>query len=62
MSCSDHLQWGYVDQPPLIPFLTHICGVVPEDSLRSIRFIPEPNQSSSARERVSIPGQMSGLI
>ncbi len=21
MSCGDHLQWGYVDQPPLIPFL-----------------------------------------
>ena len=24
MSCGDHLQWGYVDQPPLIPFLIHI--------------------------------------
>jgi hypothetical protein len=21
MSCGDHLAWGYVDQPPLIPFL-----------------------------------------
>ncbi|MGA1986542.1 MAG: hypothetical protein ABSG72_09735, partial [Candidatus Sulfotelmatobacter sp.] len=23
--CGDHLQWGYVDQPPLIPFLIRIC-------------------------------------
>lgn len=40
MSCSDHLQWGYVDQPPLIPFLLHICRALLGDSLRSIRFIP----------------------
>jgi 4-amino-4-deoxy-L-arabinose transferase-like glycosyltransferase len=40
MSCGDHLQWGYVDQPPLIPFLIHICRPVLGDSLRSIRFIP----------------------
>jgi hypothetical protein len=40
MACGDHLQWGYVDQPPLIPFLIHICRAVLGDSLRSIRFIP----------------------
>src|SRR5271169_1613540 len=40
MSCGDHLQWGYVDQPPLIPFLIRICRAVLGDSLRSIRFIP----------------------
>lgn len=40
LSCSDHLQWGYVDQPPLIPFLIHLCRAVLGDSLRSIRFIP----------------------
>src|SRR5579863_6687047 len=40
MSCGDHLQWGYVDQPPLIPFLTHLSRAVLGDSLRSIRFIP----------------------
>ena len=38
--CGDHLAWGYVDQPPLIPFLIHICRAVLGDSLRSIRFIP----------------------
>ena len=40
ISCGDHLQWGYVDQPPLIPFLIHICRALLGDSLRSIRFIP----------------------
>jgi hypothetical protein len=40
MSCGDHLSWGYVDQPPLIPFLIHINRAILGDSLRSIRFIP----------------------
>src|SRR5271157_3053442 len=40
MSCGDHLAWGYVDQPPLIPFLIHVCRAVLGDSLRSIRLIP----------------------
>src|SRR5580693_3292395 len=40
IACGDHLQWGYVDQPPLIPFLIHICRAVLGDSLRSIRFVP----------------------
>ncbi|HXM66061.1 MAG TPA: glycosyltransferase family 39 protein [Candidatus Acidoferrum sp.] len=40
ISCGDHLAWGYVDQPPLIPFLIHISRTVLGDSLRAIRFIP----------------------
>jgi 4-amino-4-deoxy-L-arabinose transferase-like glycosyltransferase len=40
MDCGDHLAWGYVDQPPLIPLLIHVCRAVLGDSLRSIRFIP----------------------
>jgi 4-amino-4-deoxy-L-arabinose transferase-like glycosyltransferase len=40
MSCGDHLAWGYVDQPPLIPFLIHLCRALLGDSLRSVRFIP----------------------
>ncbi len=40
ISCGDHLAWGYVDQPPLIPFLIHISRAILGDSLRSIRFIP----------------------
>jgi len=40
MSCGDHLQWGYVDQPPLIPFLVHLSRALLGDSLRAIRFVP----------------------
>jgi hypothetical protein len=40
IACGSHLAWGYVDQPPLIPFLVRICRAVLGDSLRSIRFIP----------------------
>jgi len=40
LSCGDHLAWGYVDQPPLLPFLARVSRVVLGDSLRSIRFLP----------------------
>jgi 4-amino-4-deoxy-L-arabinose transferase-like glycosyltransferase len=40
LACGDHLAWGYVDQPPLIPFLTHISRVLLGDSLRAIRLVP----------------------
>src|ERR1700733_3165535 len=40
IACGDHLAWGYVDQPPLIPFLIHLCRAIFGDSLRSIRLIP----------------------
>jgi 4-amino-4-deoxy-L-arabinose transferase-like glycosyltransferase len=40
IACGDHLAWGYVDHPPLIPFLIKISRLVLGDSLRSIRFIP----------------------
>src|ERR1700728_917265 len=40
IASGNHLAWGYVDQPPLIPFLTHISRAVLGDSLRAIRFIP----------------------
>jgi hypothetical protein len=40
MACGSHLAWGYVDQPPLIPFLVHACRAVFGDSLRSIRMVP----------------------
>src|SRR4029077_3250778 len=40
LACGDHLAWGYVDQPPLIPFLIHISRAVLGHSLRAIRFVP----------------------
>jgi hypothetical protein len=40
MACGNHLAWGFVDQPPLIPFLVHLCRAIFGDSLRSIRLVP----------------------
>lgn len=40
MACGSHLAWGYVDQPPLIPFLVHVCRALFGSSLRSIRLVP----------------------
>ena len=40
LSSGDHLAWGYVDQPPLLPFLVRISRTILGDSLRSIRFLP----------------------
>lgn len=40
LACSDHLAWGYVDQPPLSLLLLHLQRTVFGDSLLSIRFLP----------------------
>jgi 4-amino-4-deoxy-L-arabinose transferase-like glycosyltransferase len=40
IACGEHLAWGYVDQPPLLPFLVKISRLLLGDSLRSIRFVP----------------------
>src|SRR5437016_5421535 len=40
VACGNHLFWGYVDQPPLVPFLVRLSRMVLGDSLRSIRVLP----------------------
>jgi len=40
IACARHLAWGYVDQPPLLPFLARISLAVLGDTLRAIRFLP----------------------
>lgn len=40
LACSRHLDWGYVDQPPLIALITWIERHVLGDSLAAIRFLP----------------------
>jgi 4-amino-4-deoxy-L-arabinose transferase-like glycosyltransferase len=38
IACSDHLDWGYVDQPPLSIFILKISRWMLGDSLPAIRF------------------------
>jgi 4-amino-4-deoxy-L-arabinose transferase-like glycosyltransferase len=40
IACSNHLDWGYVDQPPLSILLLHLQRAVFGDSLLSIRALP----------------------
>ncbi len=40
LACSRHLDWGYVDQPPLIALVTWIARSLLGDSLPAIRFLP----------------------
>src|SRR5215831_14332738 len=40
LACSRHLDWGYVDQPPLIALIAWIARSLFGDSLPAIRFLP----------------------
>ena len=40
LACGDHLDWGYVDQPPLVALLAKTVRSLFGDSLQSIRFLP----------------------
>src|SRR5438094_3576673 len=40
LACSRHLDWGYVDQPPLIALITWIVRSLVGDALPAIRFLP----------------------
>jgi hypothetical protein len=40
LACSRHLDWGYVDQPPLIAVITWLVRSLLGDSLPAIRFLP----------------------
>jgi len=35
LSSGNHLAWGYVDEPPLLPFLVRLSRTILGDSLRS---------------------------
>ena len=40
IACGQHLDWGYVDHPPLIPLIAKLSRMFLGDSLRAIRFVP----------------------
>ena len=40
IACGDHLDWGFVDHPPLIPFVVKTSRILLGDSLRVIRLVP----------------------
>ncbi len=40
IACGEHLDWGYVDHPPLIALLANISRFIFGDSLFGLRFLP----------------------
>lgn len=40
IACGDHLAWGYVDHPPLTPFLARLVTSVGGTSLFALRLLP----------------------
>src|SRR6266849_3323873 len=60
MACGDHLAWGYVDHPPLIPFLIKLSRLLLGDSLRSIRFIPALASSLLIVQTAAIARELGG--
>src|SRR6266496_1544106 len=60
IACGDHLAWGYVDQPPLVPFLIHVCRAILGDSLRAIRFIPALASSLLVVQTAMIARELGG--
>ena len=40
LACAHHLAWGYVDQPPLVPFVAWMADAVVGPSAVALRFLP----------------------
>ncbi len=60
MACGDHPAWGYVDHPPLVPFLIKICRTIFGDSLRSIRLFPALASSANIILTAMIARELAG--
>lgn len=60
IACARHLGWGYVDQPPLIPFLVRVSGALLGYSLRAIRFVPALASSLLIVQTAAITRELGG--
>jgi hypothetical protein len=60
IGCARHLDWGFVDQPPLIPLLTRIELATIGGSLRAIRFLPALAVSATVVLTSMIARQLTG--
>jgi len=40
IACGNHLAWGYVDQPPLVPWIARLARILTGDSLLGLRLVP----------------------
>src|SRR5260370_15824920 len=59
-ACGDHLAWGYVDHPPLIPFLLKISRLLLGDSMPSIPMVPSLATSAGVVLTAMIARELAG--
>src|SRR5437763_9153176 len=60
LACARHLAWGYVDQPPLLPFLARLSGELFGYSLRAVRFLPALTSSILVIQAAAIAHEFGG--
>src|SRR5258705_8595695 len=60
IACSRHLDWGYVDQPPLIALVTWLELHIGGDSLHSLKFLPAVAGSALSLLAARIAREMGG--
>lgn len=60
LACARHLAWGYVDQPPLLPFLARLSLATIGDSLRAIRFLPALAMSATVVLTAMVARELGG--
>jgi len=62
IACGDHLDWGYVDQPPLIALIVKLARALFGDSLAAIRFLPAVAGSALVLLTSAITRELGGRI
>ena len=60
IACGEHLDWGYVDMPPLIPLIAKFSRILLGDSLRAVRFVPAVASSLIVIQGAAIARLMGG--
>ncbi len=63
LACSEHIDWGYVDHPPLIVFVAKVVRMLIGDSLLALRLLPAiaGAASSALPERSPAPSAEAAL-
>ena len=62
IACSDHLAWGYVDQPPFSLYLLKVSRMLLGDSLTAIRFFPAVAHAATLVLTALIVKEMGGKL
>src|SRR3954470_18858960 len=60
LACSEHLAWGYVDQPPLIALMAWIARHAFGESLYGLRFIPALAGAATVWLTAKLAAEMGG--